>query len=292
MKLSFSLTKTSSLGNRRLDYLQAIVLGIVQGFTEFLPVSSSGHLVLFQKLLGIEVHSIEFDVAAHLGTLASVFTVYRRLIFRSIRESFSLPFKPMDEQRRLLRAVVFASIPTGFIGILFKNHFESLFSNILGVGICLSITGALLMLTRSKTSDQSEQDYLNFSSRDLQPLSIKIAVLVGFAQSLAIAPGISRSGMTIAAGVLLGLPQSLAAMLSFMISIPAILGAGVLQLKDIGQFHADMVFNLGVGFLVAYVSGLAGLKLVLHYVKKGRLHFFSYYLWLVSAATIFWAVLH
>ncbi|MEO0336292.1 MAG: undecaprenyl-diphosphate phosphatase, partial [Pseudomonadota bacterium] len=110
--------------------MQAIVLGIVQGFTEFLPVSSSGHLVLFQKVLGIEVHSIEFDVAAHLGTLASIFTVYRVFIFQTIRKTFSNPMDIFDEDKKLARMVVYASVPTAVIGLLFKDTFESLFSNL------------------------------------------------------------------------------------------------------------------------------------------------------------------
>jgi len=191
-----------------------------------------------------------------------------------------------------LRAVVFASLPTGIIGLLFKDYFEAMFSNLVGVGICLSITGILLMLTRLKTQNQDDGDYFNFEKNRLRPLSIKVALLVGLAQAFAIAPGISRSGMTIASGVLLGLPQSVAALLSFMIAIPAILGAGALQLRGIGQFEPDFVMNLAVGFLVAYISGLAGLKLVLHYVKRGRLHFFSYYLWAVAALTVVYSVVN
>jgi undecaprenyl-diphosphatase len=275
-----------------LDYLQAIVLGVVQGFTEFLPVSSSGHLVLFQKLLGVEYHSIEFDVAAHLGTLASIFTVYRSFIFDTVKSSFSKPFDLFDDNKKLLRLVLLASLPTGVIGLALKDVFESMFSNLLGVGVCLSLTGIILMFSNWRSPQKDQADFINFTFEDLNPLTWQIAFFIGFAQSFAIAPGISRSGLTIATGMILGLPQSVAALFGFMISIPAILGAGILQLKDIDQFGADMLTNLAVGFVVAYVSGVVGLKLVLHYVKKGRLHFFSYYLWAVSIATVFWALLH
>lgn len=274
-----------------LDYLQALLLGVVQGLTEFLPVSSSGHLVLSQKWLGIQNHSIEFDVAAHLGTLASIFTVYRGFLLSNIKMVFSRPYGLFQGNKKLLRMVVYASIPTGVIGLLLKDSFESLFSNILGVGVCLSFTGAILMFSRRDEKVNGDRDFLNFSSKDLVPLTWKIAVAIGFVQALAIAPGISRSGITIASGVLLGLPQNVAALFSFMISIPAILGAGILQFKDLESFEPEMLVNLGVGFLVAYLTGVIGLKIVLSYVKKGRLHFFSYYLWALSAATVCWSLL-
>ncbi|NQY99635.1 MAG: undecaprenyl-diphosphate phosphatase [Bdellovibrionales bacterium] len=256
-----------------------------------MPVSSSGHLVLFQKLLGVEVHSIEFDVAAHLGTLASIFTVYRSFIAKTVKQTFSKPYSLNADNKLLLRLVIFASVPTGVIGLLLKDYFEAMFSNLSGVAVCLSITGAILMFSKWRSPDQDQADFLNFSVDDLKPLTWRIAILIGFAQAFAIAPGISRSGMTIASGMLLGLPQSVAALFSFMISIPAILGAGLLQLKDLDQFEPSMLINLAVGFAVAYVSGVVGLKLVLHYVKKGRLHLFSYYLWLVAAAILSWSAL-
>lgn len=260
--------------------------------TEFLPVSSSGHLVLFQKILGIENHSLEFDVAAHLGTLASVLTLYFQFIKKTVGSTLKRPFVIGDSNRLLFRAVVAASIPTGIIGLVFKDTFESMFSNLSSVGICLCLTGVILMITKfvgNKSADEENQSFTSFQQNDLSSLTLKIAIVIGFVQALAIAPGISRSGITIAAGVILGLPHRISALFSFMIAIPAILGAGVLQLRGLSVYDTDVVLSLLLGFVVAYVSGLVGLWMILQFVKKGRLHLFSYYLWAVGAYTIFWA---
>ena len=276
-----------------MDFFQAVILGIVQGLTEFLPVSSSGHLVLFQKFLGIEEHSLIFDVAVHLGTLASVITVYFRFIRNTTVSGVkSISSGTMSPELKLILFVVAATIPTAVIGLSFKSTFESLFSNIMAVGICLTLTGFLLLLTRGR-GEERQQDgkaFLSFSIEDLTTLSWQKALLIGLAQAGAIAPGISRSGTTIAVAILLGLPRNLAALFSFMLAIPAILGAGILQLKGITHLGPQDIMGLGVGFAVAYVSGLAGLLGVLHFVKKGRLEVFTVYLWILGGACVFWSL--
>lgn len=276
-----------------MDFLQAVVLGVVQGLTEFLPVSSSGHLVLFQKFLGIQEHSLIFDVAVHLGTLASVVTVYFKFIKETTVSGMqSLKTKTMSSELKLILFIVAATIPTAIIGLSFKSTFEALFSNITAVGVCLVITGFLLLLTRGKGSatQLNGKAFLGFSIEDLNTLSWQKAVLIGLAQAGAIAPGISRSGTTIAIAILLGLPRNLAALFSFMLAIPAILGAGVLQLKDITHLDSQDLMGLGVGFIVAYLAGLAGLLGILHFVKKGRLEVFTVYLWILGGACVFWSI--
>lgn len=276
-----------------MDFLQAIILGIVQGLTEFLPVSSSGHLVIFQKALGIEEHSLIFDVAVHLGTLASVITIYFSFIKNTtICSVHSLKNKKMSPELKLVLLVVTATIPTALIGLSFKSTFESLFSNMTAVGTCLVITGFLLLFTRGKGAEPQAggKAFLSFTPEDLTSLSWNKAALIGLAQSCAIAPGISRSGTTIAIAILLGLPRNLAALFSFMLAIPAILGAGVLQIKNISTLNIQDLYVLGVGFVVAYLAGLGGLWGVLHFVKKGRLEVFTAYLWILGAISIYWSI--
>lgn len=272
-----------------LDIIQSILLGIVQGLTEFLPVSSSGHLVIFQKLLGVKDHSIAFDVAAHLGTLFTIFTVYFKTIKKVILELVRFPIhRKVTEEIWLSWLVIAASIPTAIIGLSFKDHFESLFSNIFAVGVALIVTGGLLYLTKTISNDDDIKD-LN----DLTPITkIKTwqAFVIGLAQSFAITPGISRSGSTIVAGLFVKLDRNTAALFSFMISIPAVLGAGVLQLKDIQVWDQGTMQSLGAGFLTAYLSGLVGLLGILHFVKRGRLQLFSVYLWVVGVSIIIWTL--
>lgn len=271
-----------------MDWLQAIILGIVQGVTEFLPVSSSGHLVIFQKLVGIEQHSLAFDVAAHLGTLCSVITIYFGLIRSVAKETLAFPFRREVTPRvRLAFFVAAGSVPTAVIGLSLKDTFESLFSNLVAVGCFLIVTGTVLFLTRKSTSADGPTDYR--SAINIDQLTYQKALLIGVAQGMAIAPGISRSGMTIAAGLFLGLPSNVAAMFSFMLAIPAVLGAGILQLKDV-TWSAGVVNSLATGFVVAYISGVVGLWMVLHFVKKGRLQVFSAYLWIVGLSAIWWGL--
>lgn len=274
-----------------MDFLDAFFLGILQGITEFLPVSSSGHLVIFQRLLGIDEHSLTFDIAVHLGTLASVITIY----FKFLRQTFTnglqaLRQKTMNPDLKLIAMVTLATIPTGIIGLSFKDYFEALFSNLLAVGSCLLVTGVLLLFTRGKSLEKNEDGFFKFSVQDISFITWQHALILGVAQSIAIAPGISRAGTTIAVGILLGWPRHVAAMFSFMLAIPAILGAGVLQLKDITELGSEQFATMGFGFVVSYLAGLVGLWGVLHVVKKGRLEYFTVYLWIVGALTIYWSM--
>lgn len=268
-----------------MDLIQSIVLGIIQGITEFLPVSSSGHLVVFQKLLGIENHDLAFDVAAHLGTLLTVFTFYFKTIKTTAKDVLLYPLhKQYTAPVHLFLMMFVASLPTAIIGLTLKDHFEALFSNINAVGVAFLITGLVLFLTR-KVGGESEITDLN-RVEPIKKMKIWQALVIGFAQSFAITPGISRSGSTIAAGLFVGMDRNTSALFSFMISIPAVLGAGILQLKDISVWDQSVFLSLGTGFLTAYFSGLVGLWGILKVVKKGKLQTFSLYLWLLGSACI------
>ena len=266
--------------------LQAIVLGFIQGLAEFLPISSSGHLVLGQALMGLKEPEILFDIVLHLGTLVAVVIFLRAEIVSLIREIIRLPrtlsgtagLADAWKNRpifRILVMIVIGTIPTGLIGVLFKHWFEALFASTQAVGVALLITGAILFITgKIKSSDRPASEF-----------RVKDALVIGFAQGLAITPGISRSGMTICSGLFMGLERELAAKYSFLLSIPAILGAAVLHLKDIGASAFNLP-EMGAGFVAALIFGLLALAVLLKIVRLGKLHYFAYYCWLAGLVTI------
>lgn len=265
--------------------VKAAVLGLVQGLTEFLPVSSSGHLVLGQHLFGLKEPELLFDVVLHLGTLVAVFIVFRKELVDLVLEFLRLPGLIRDRrlgrawreraQFRMMVLIVIGSVPTAILGFAFKDWFESLFSSTLAVGLALVFTGAILYLTKS----------LKGVGRGVHGFGPADSLLVGLAQGLAITPGLSRSGLTICTGLFLGLERELAARYSFLLSIPAISGALVLQLRDFKPGVFGPV-DLGIGFVSAFLSGLFALVILLRLVKRGRLHYFSYYCWLIGLTTI------
>lgn len=272
-----------------MTFSDAIILGIVQGLTEFLPISSSGHLVIAQKLLGIGQHDLVFDVAAHVGTLLSIVTIYfgilRDLLLKGLRPQ-NWSKKNMTPESWLIFMVIVASLPTAVVGLGFKNFLEESFSDMKSLGICFIISGLILLLTRLKGSTSMTKDQL-MKLDGVEKITAPKAFWIGLAQALAILPSISRSGSTIVAGLLLGLPASVAALFSFIMSLPAIGGAALLELRHIeggvGRFEI-----LGAGFFAAYLSGLVGLWAVLQSVKKGRLDLFSGYM-VVVGCFILWA---
>lgn len=261
-----------------MSYLDAILLGVVQGLTEFLPISSSGHLVVVQKLLGIEQHDIAFDVAAHVGTLFAILTIYfalaRRLILTLLRPSQCI--KGSSPEGRLIQMIFLGSIPTAIIGLGFRHQFEALFSNIKFIGVGFIITGSILLLSKIKGGAHMNKVQVQ-NLEGIERINWWKALLIGLAQGLAIAPSISRSGSTIIAGLLLGLPGATAAMFSFMLSLPAVAGAAILELKDV-SLEGSRIGLLATGLITAYLAGVLGLWGTLQVVKKGRLEVFSAYL--------------
>jgi undecaprenyl-diphosphatase len=258
------------------ESLSAALLGIVQGLTEFLPVSSSGHLVLFEHYLPIQGDPVAFDLVLHLGTLLPVLLVYRQDLLGIVRDLAGGEEPLMSRPGvRLLLLMVAGTIPTGLIGVLFKDTFESLFSAQLYVGIAFAVTGLVLWLTR----------YIPTGTETEQTLSWWKGVLVGIVQGLAITPGISRSGSTIAAGMLLGIERESAARLSFLLSIPAILGAFILKSRDLESWDVS-IMPMAVGFIAAALSGYLALRVLLLIVKKGDFSWFALYLWPLSIFAI------
>lgn len=272
-----------------MDILDSIVLGFIQGLTEFLPISSSGHLVLFQKLLGLEKHDIAFDVIVHLATLLSVITIFLKTLLWVFRDIYkSLKEWKVTEGLRLTLFILAGSIPTAFIGLLFKDTFHSFFYSLTATGCFFLITGILLFLTQwiPKGDSESISSLHTLSKEDHKSLSIKKSLLVGLFQGLAIAPGISRSGATIAGGMLIGLKPKMAVVFSFLLSGPAILGATLLELKDVQWVNIDK-WALTSGFITAYFTGIFALMAVIKIVNRGRFDLFAYYLWVIGLLSLF-----
>jgi undecaprenyl-diphosphatase len=272
-----------------LNVATALLLGLIQGLTEFLPVSSSGHLVITQKLLGLPGDSTEmllFDVMSHLGTLAAVLYVFAPT-FRLYVSRLVSELKPGYTGRRSAMLVsilgVVACIPTGVIGIGFKDEFEEQFANVGTTGFALLVTGTLLFVIGRTPRPR----------RGWRRFGWWRAALVGVAQGMAILPGISRSGTTICVAQWLGLKRRWSAEFSFFIAAPVIAGAGLLKLRETFELPADQLATISwgpiiAGSLCAAVSGAAALRLLVKLVVADKLSYFSYYCWLVGLATLVW----
>lgn len=262
-----------------MDVLQAIIIGIVQGLTEFLPISSSGHLVLVPEIMGV-TSSLAFDTLLHVGTLVAVVTYFWSDIVHMIRSFISsltdIPggnFRngiDEDPYKRLAWMVIIGTIPAGLAGVLFKDFFESLFSSITAVGFFLIVTGLLLWGSERISARIREK-------LPVEKLGVRDSLIIGGAQALAIAPGISRSGATISAGLFLGFERELAARYSFLLSIPAILGAAIIQVKDISAGMDLLGASMIAGFVASAVSGYIAIKFLLKLIKERDLYVFAYY---------------
>lgn len=272
-----------------MTYLQSVFLGLVQGIAEFLPISSSGHLSLFQTFLGIksaEETSLFFDVLLHLGTLIAVFVAYRKLIGEMILEFFrwirdlahgGTHNKPVPPARRMILLIIVGTLPL-FVILPVKDMVEQLSSNTYFIGGALLVTGTLLFLS----------DRMAHGKKTERNATILDTVIVGFAQALATVPGLSRSGTTIAAGLFRGFDRDYAVRYSFLMSIPAVLGANILSLKDAFEIGIDysLVPVYLVGVLVAAVSGYFSIRLVNLLTDKGKFGAFAYYCWFAGALAL------
>ena len=272
-----------------MELIQGIVLGVIQGLTEFLPVSSSGHLVLGQHLFGITEPALFFDVSLHVGTLCSVLIVFRHDIKKMVLAVWhvitaatgkSVPQTgPDDDSLKLLVLIIAGSIPTGLIGLGLKQM-EHIFSSLPLVGSMLLVTGLLLWATRK----------LDRKSVGVKDFSWIRAFGIGIAQGLAVLPGISRSGTTIAVGLFLGLDRRTAARFSFLLSIPAIIGAELLSARDLFSGQARLDAATLLGSLTAFVVGYAALRVLLKIVHQGRFYLFAPYCFTIGGLTLWIAL--
>jgi len=251
-----------------MNLIQAILLGIVQGATEFLPISSSGHLVLFQKILGVAEPTLTFDIVVHLGTLVAVFAVFWKDILSLLRRPF----------QRMTLLLIAGTIPTGIIGIVFKDFFEELFASGRTLGIEFLITGSVLFFAEN----------LSRGYKDAEETSLLDAAFVGLMQGAAILPAVSRSGLTISGALFRNMDRDFAARFSFLLSIPAILGAAVFDMKDVletGLENLDSV-SLGAGFIFAAIFGYISIKYMIGMLRKGKMRVFSYYVFILGTLVL------
>jgi undecaprenyl-diphosphatase len=264
-----------------LSLLSALLLGVLQGFTEFLPVSSSGHLVLVQGLLpSFSQPGVLFDVTLHLGTWVAVCLYFWKDLWALL-----LSVLPGDKagadtttNRRLLWLLFTGSLPTVVLGLFFRKQFEAMFNDVFGAGIWFIVTGILLFIT----------DRVTTADRPLSAMSTLDALIIGLAQGLAIIPALSRSGATIAAGVFLRIERGLLVRYSFLLSLPAVAGAFLLELFSHRHesFHKADLLAYGVGTLAAFVVGYWSIAILLNLTRSRRLSMFAYYCWAIGVVAL------
>jgi undecaprenyl-diphosphatase len=254
-----------------MNWIGVAILGIVQGLTEFLPVSSSGHLVLAEKIFNLHTENIYLEVFLHFGTFMAVLIIFRKDIYGIFKSLWlRICSKANDEDSKnylnLFYCLVIGTLPAVILGLLFKNLVETSFKNSQLVSLMLVCTGFFLFLTRFSKAKKDSVGFLD-------------SLIIGLAQGLALLPGISRSGWTISAGLFRGIKGNKAAEFSFLLSLPAILGASVLKLKEsLGQNLPSKTMALYLsGVLFAFIFGYFSIKFMLRILKKGKLEYFGYY---------------
>ena len=271
-----------------MTYFEAIILGLVQGLAEFLPISSSGHLALLQNWFGIdETKVLLFTVLLHVGTLISVFIVYWKDIWELIVElcitikdlctgkGLKLEERPV---RKLGVMIIVATIPTAIIGLVFNDFFDSLYTSVIPIGIGLIITGFLLLIA----------ERMNSGNRTIENMNLRNAIFIGCVQGVAICPGISRSGSTLFGSLVCNLDRKFAVKFVFLISIPSILGSAILEAPEAIEagVTASELGPVIVGMVVAAIAGLAAIKGMIKIVQDKKLIWFSYYVWILGAIVV------
>ncbi|MBQ9652510.1 MAG: undecaprenyl-diphosphate phosphatase [Prevotella sp.] len=261
-----------------MDWIEALILGIIQGLTEYLPVSSSGHLAIGQALFGMNdgADNLAFTVMVHVATVLSTLVVLWSEVVWIFRGLFSTSQPLPNEQQKYALNIIVSMIPVGIVGVFFKDYVEEVFgSGLTVVGLMLLLTAALLAFSYYAKPRQKEN------------ISLKDAFIIGLAQACAVMPGLSRSGSTIATGLLLGNKKELLAQFSFLMVIPPILGEALLDvmkaMKGEAVFGGIDTLPLIVGFVAAFASGCLACKWMISIVKKGKLIYFSIYCAIVGA---------
>lgn len=267
-----------------MDWLQALILGLIQGLTEFLPVSSSGHLAIGRELLGVgAAEDIVFEVVVHTATVLATIIVFRKQIWQLL--CGLLKWKYNDETDYILKICV-SMIPVFIVGMFFKDYVEGLFGSILVVGIALVVTALLLYFSDKASAGQKAAEPAHRNG-----ISYGQALIVGFGQALAVVPGLSRSGTTISTGLLCGVKRENVAQFSFLMVLIPILGEAFLDLVggDIASSTVGML-PLLTGFVAAFISGLFACKVMIALVKKARLKWFALYCAVVGIAVIIFSL--
>ena len=258
-----------------MSWIEALILGVIQGLTEFLPVSSSGHLEIGSVLLGVQASdNLLFAIVVHLATALATVLVFRKDIIQLITELFQFKW---NESTQFLFKIAISMIPVFVVGVFFKDTVESFFTgNLVLVGSMLLITGLLLLFAHFRNSGGKQVGFVD-------------AFLIGLAQAVAVLPGISRSGATISTALLLGVERSKAARFSFLMVLIPIMGASLLQAKDYAEnpsAHGVSTMVLIIDFLAAFVAGYIACKWMIAIVKRGKLTHFAIYCFIIGAIAI------
>lgn len=269
-----------------MNTIQALLMGLLQGLTEYLPVSSSGHLAIASELFGVDGESnLVFTITVHVATVLSTLVILGGEIVKIIKGTFSplnvtgTGLNRLNDDQRYVLNIIISMIPIGIVGVFFKDKVEEIFgSGLMVVGICLLITAALLTFSYLARPRQKEK------------ISLLDAFIIGVSQALAVLPGLSRSGTTIATGLMLGNKKSSMAQFSFLMVVPPILGEALLDVMKVVKGE-DLGGDIGmmpliVGFIAAFLSGCVACKWMIGIVKKGKLIYFAYYCALVGVATL------
>ncbi|MDD4848390.1 MAG: undecaprenyl-diphosphate phosphatase [Bacteroidales bacterium] len=258
-----------------MEWFQALILGLIQGLTEFLPISSSGHLVIGKEVLGIDAGDPTFEILVHAATVCSTLVVFRKEIAQLFFGLFKFKY---NEETEYVFKIVVSMIPVLIVGLFFKDFVKDLFGEGVGlVGIMLLITAALLLFTQI------------FKPKKEHSISYKDAFIIGLAQAVAVLPGLSRSGSTIATGLLVGDKKSEVAKFSFLMVLVPILGEAFLELLD-GQFHPAesgiSISSMIIGFLAAFISGWFACRVMIEIVKRSKLTYFAIYCAIVGLVAV------
>lgn len=270
-----------------MNVLSAAILAVIQGLTEFLPVSSSGHLVLGEAILGADAfkNSIAFELVVHLGTFLAVLVVFWKDILNLIQVFATRIIKPAqwstefseNSEFKLSVLMIIAMLPAGIIGLLLRDQISELFSKPFMVSTALLVTGSMLLATK-------------YFPRADKPIDLKKAILIGFAQALALLPGISRSGSTITMALALGIKQEQAARFSFIMVLPLIVAATGLEfidLLEVGISSSEIVVLI-IGLLISFVVGIFSLKWLLQLLRSGKFHYFAWYCYSIAILGLFY----
>jgi undecaprenyl-diphosphatase len=257
-----------------MTLIQAIIYGIVQGVAEFLPISSSAHLIALPKLLGWQDPGLAFDVALHLGTLVAIIVFFFFDWIKLIKDGFT---KPKSQNGKLFWFIAIASIPGALFGKLFEKQAENAFRNLGLMGLMMITMGIILYIA----------DKFSRKDNGMEAVGFKRSFIIGCSQALAIIPGVSRSGITMTTGLFTGLNKETAARFSFLLSTPLVFGAGLLKLKDLMEVPLGSAVNFGVGIVTSAIIGLLSIKFLLEYLKNKGFGIFVVYRIIVGALFIF-----
>ena len=254
-----------------MTWLDAAILGLIQGLTEFLPVSSSGHLVLAQAILDVKQPGVSFEIVVHAGSLLAILIYFRARLWKLMSSLFN---RGLVSDRKVVGYLILATIPAGVIGVLLEDFFAEAFAQPVYAGWMLIVTAVILLSTR-------------WATRRMRELTWSPALIMGFAQALAILPGISRSGSTISAGLHAGIKPSEAAEFSFLLAIPAVGGATLLKARELIHIPSELVGQYALGAVISFITSMVAVYMVLAVLRRGKFEYFAYYCFVAGGVGLY-----